>query len=125
MLHRLLRDQNQPKDVGVELAMELRFRGRFQGLKLINAGVVDQHIERAEGFLRFREQPLHVPCFGHIALDGDCFAAFAGDVRHHELRACFAGRIVHHHGSAGICQRFGNPRANSLGRACYHGHLAF
>ena len=45
------------------------------GSELVDAGVVDQHVQRAEGLLGLLEQPLHVGRLGYVALDGDRFAA--------------------------------------------------
>ncbi len=73
------------QDVGVELAVELFFRDFFQWGELVDARVIHQHVEFAEGLFDLADQALHVFLLGHVALDGHSLAAIRGDFRHHAL----------------------------------------
>ena len=75
VLHRLLRREKQPQDVRVELPVKLGLRDRLKRVELIDPGVIHEHVQGAEGLLRFREQPLHISRPRYVALDHDRRAA--------------------------------------------------
>src|SRR5438552_5697519 len=60
VLDRLLRRENQTKNIGIELPMKFILRHCFERFELIYAGVVNQNVELAECFLRLGKQALDV-----------------------------------------------------------------
>ena len=88
----------------------------FDRGKLIDAGIVHQHVERAEGLCGVVEQPLHVGRFGDIALQRDGFTALGGNFGNDPLGAILAGRIIHHHCCACGTQAFGDAGPDTLRR---------
>ena len=56
MVDRFLRGENQPQHVEIEHLVKVLGRDVFQRLEIIDAGIVDQHVEPAERLFRFREQ---------------------------------------------------------------------
>ena len=93
------------------------------GAKLIDAGVVDEDVDLAEGLFGFGEEALCVRCLGDIALYGNGFAALGGDVRNDLVRACLAGCIVDDDLGAGGSEVAGDLRTDALGRASNDGDL--
>ena len=71
MLDRFFGGEDRPEHVDVELTMELILGDVFQREEFVDAGMVHQHVDRAEGFFGFVKQPLHVGGLGDVALDGD------------------------------------------------------
>src|SRR5215469_12125757 len=119
VLDRLARSENYPQHVGVEMAVKFIFGDRFQWRKLVNTGVVDQYVERAECLLGLFEEALHVSGFGDVALNRDRLAAVLFDLVDDALRVGFAGPIIHNHGRPSLSQTFGNSCSDPLGRAGY------
>ena len=124
VLQRFLDRQDRTEDVGVELAMEFVFGDILERSERVDAGVVHQHVRRAEGLLRLRKEPFHVGRFRDVALDCDRLAALAGNLRDHAVRSLLAGGIVHCHCGAGSAQALRNRRADTLRGACHDSHLA-
>ena len=124
VFQRFLNRQDRTQDVGVELAVEFVFGDRLEWVEGEDAGVVDQHVWRAEGPLCFREQALHIGELRDVALDRDRLSAFTGNFRNHAVRALLAGGVVHHYRSARLGHAFGDSRANALRRAGYDRYFA-
>src|SRR5262249_25041025 len=78
-LARLTCSENYRQHVGVEMAVKFIFGDRFQWRKLVNTGVVDQYVERAECILGLFEEALRVSGFGDVALNGDRLATVLFD----------------------------------------------
>ncbi len=89
MLQSLLSRQQRPEDVDAEMAVKLRFGDVLEGLEFEDAGVVDEHVRRAQGLLRLLEQPLYLGCLGHVGADCDRPAALVRDVRHRPVGTRF------------------------------------
>src|SRR4029077_767031 len=96
----------------------------FERLEPIDAGVVHQHVEPAEGLLGLVEQMPDVGGFRHVAFDGNRLAALGLDVGDDALGALAARRIIHRHRSAGRAQAPGYAGADAFRRAGHDGHLA-
>ncbi len=125
-LDRLFCGKDCPKHVDVELTMELILGDVFQRQGIcVDAGIVHQHVERAEGLFGFVKQPPHVGGFGDVALDGNGLTAVGVDVSDDAVRALLAGRIVHHHCGARRTQALGDSRADALRRTGHDRYLAF
>src|SRR5438132_1380384 len=84
---RIGRGENQPQHVEVEHLVKM-FRGNvFKRHELVDAGVVDEDIERAEGFFCFGEKAADVGLFREIGLHRDRLAAVALDLADDSLGA--------------------------------------
>src|SRR5208282_1171268 len=93
--------------------------------KIVNAGVVDEDIEATVGLLGFGEETIDVGLFGDIALDGEGFAAFAGDVGDDFIRARLAGGIVDDYRRTFGGEGLGDTSADAFGSAGDNGYLIF
>src|SRR5689334_412226 len=95
--------------------MKMLRRDIFEREEFVDAGIVDEDVEPAEGLLRFCEEPANVCFVREVRLNGDCLAAIAIDLADDAIRALFAGAIVDDHRSSlgGQMQRDGSP--DSLG----------
>src|SRR3954468_7283110 len=60
LLDGFLRREDETEDIDVELSVEVLFGDVFERDKFVNAGVVDENIQRAERLLRLREQAINV-----------------------------------------------------------------
>ncbi|MCY1284846.1 hypothetical protein D9M70_337650 [compost metagenome] len=93
------------------------------GAILDQAGVVDQHVDAAEGFLACANHVSHLVFHTHIALHGDCLAAVALDATGGFTRGIEI-QVRDDHGHAFLCQHAGGFRANAAGRARDDRHAA-
>jgi hypothetical protein len=59
---------HRPKHVDIELTMELILGDLFQRYKLVDAGIIHQHVKRAEGLLGFVKELPYIAGFGDVAL---------------------------------------------------------
>ena len=107
--------QKQAEDVGVKLFVEQFLGHTFQRRELIDAGIVDQNVELAIGFARFREEMLDISGFSDIALDRDGLAALGSDGRDRFVSAFLAGSVIDDDLRAFRRQMLGDGRANALG----------
>jgi len=112
MFQRRLCRHDQAKHIQVELLVEKLFGDFSQRRKFVNAGVVDQDIEFAEGLLRLVKQFFNVRFLCDVGLQGNGFAAFAGDFSDDPVGAFFTRRIIHRHRRAFRGKMFGDGRAN-------------
>ena len=105
--------------------MEVLGRYLFQRLELIDAGVVDQDVEPAEGFFGFGEETADVGLIGEVGLHGDGLAAVALDLTHNAVGTVLARAVVDDDGGAlgGEVQR--DRGADPLGRPRDHRDLSF
>ena len=87
------------------------------GRELIDAGVVDEDVEPAEGLFGFGEETVDVGLFGDVALDGDGFAALGGDFGDDFVRAGLAGGVIDDDGGAFGARCFGDGSADAFGGA--------
>src|SRR4029079_18228390 len=90
--------------------------------ELIDAGIVDEHVERAEGFFCLVEQPPHVGGLRYIGLNRDGLAALAGDVGDDAICALLAGGVIDDHRGARGGEPFGDSCAYAFrgaGHDCY------
>src|SRR5437899_1277660 len=55
MLERFLSGEKHPENICVEKSVKLSLGDFFKRHKFVNAGVVDENVDLAEGFLRFSE----------------------------------------------------------------------
>ncbi len=124
VLDGFLRRQDQAEHVEIELAPEVLHRHLFERGKLVDAGVVDQAVELAEGLRRFGEQTLDILRLGHVRLDRDRFAAVARDRRDDAVGTGLAGGIVDHHSGPLVGEVPGDRGADPLGSARHEGDLA-
>jgi hypothetical protein len=70
-----LGDKEQSLDVEVEVLIDVFDGDGFDRKELIDAGVVDEDVETAEGFSRRRDELADVGGVGQVGLDGHGFAA--------------------------------------------------
>ena len=96
----------------------------FQRGELIDAGVVDQHVEAAQCFFDLGEDIFDIGRFGDVALDGDCFAAFGGDVGNDFVGGALAGGIVEPMDAPLAASGAGDLGADSFGCAGDEGDFA-
>ena len=75
MLDRFLRGEEQPKDIHVEVFVELFLGDLFNWRPVVNSGVVDQDIDFAEGLLCCGKESFDFRLLGDVRLYGDRFAA--------------------------------------------------
>ena len=87
----------------------------FEGLEIVDAGVVHQNVHLAVGGFGLGEESRDVGGFGDVGLHGDGFAALGCDVLHNGVGAGFAAGVIDDDGSAFGCQMFGDGGADSLG----------
>ena len=114
VLRRFLGGQQKAEDVEVELRVEELFGDLVERREGIDAGVVDQNVELAEGLLGFGEEAGDVGLLRYVALHGDGFAALGGDGGDDLAPRPLAGRIVDDDGRALSCERLCDLRANAL-----------
>src|SRR5271168_1865267 len=91
----------------------------------VDSGVVHQNVYVAVSLLCFGEEAGDIGLLGDVALYGDGFAAFAGDVGDDFVRACLAGGIVDDYGGAFGGERLGYRCADAFRGAGYDGYLVF
>src|SRR3979411_952911 len=94
------------------------------GAKTIDAGVIDEHVERAKGLLCRVKQPLNVGGLRYVGLHRDGLAALAGDFCDDAIRTLPAGGVIHDHRSAHGGEPFRDRRADALRGASHDRHLA-
>ena len=114
MGHSFLSGQQKPEHVRVEVPMELGLGNTFERRKLVDAGIVDQNVDRAKGRLGFGEQAPDLFALRDIALDRDGLATFRFDGGHDPVGALTARRIVDHHGRTLGRQRPGDPSPDAF-----------
>jgi len=107
--------KDEPEDVEVELAVKMILRDLLQRQKFVNAGVVDQDVERAEGCLRFRKEPLDFRLVGDVGLHRKRLAAIRADLGDHAIGIVATRRVVHDDRSAFGGQMPGDRRTDALG----------
>ncbi len=120
MLDGFLRRENQPQHVQVKQFMEVLGRHLLDRSEFIDAGVVDEDVERTERFLRLGKKALNVGLLGDVRLDSDGLAPVANDLGHDAIGPFLAGRVIDDHRGAlgGQVQRDGG--SDPLGRAGHH-----
>ena len=117
MFDRLLRSEDQTKDINVELLVEVLFRDPFERGKLVNAGIVYQDIDFAKGLLRFRKETLDVGLLGHVRLHGNGPSTVLFNLGDDAVSTLIARGVVDDNGRALGGHMFGDRRADSLGCA--------
>ena len=97
----------------------------IQRSELVEPGVVDEDVDRAERLDGLGHHRFHIAGVGEIAMDGDGFAALAGDRSHHALGRLLAGAVVD--GNRGTLggEADRDLGADTLGCAGYQRHFAF
>ena len=123
MLDGFLRCQQQPQHVEVKVLVKVLGADRLQRRKLIDAGVVHEDVELAEGLLRLRKQPANVFGPGDVGLDGDGFPTRLPNALDDCLCPGLAGGLIDHDGRTGARQVLGNRRTDSFRRARDHSDL--
>lgn len=108
MFHRLLGREQKAQDIGVELAVEFILRHFLKRREPIDAGIVDEHVERAEGFFCLVEQPPHLGGLRYVGLNRDGLAALAGDVGDDPICALLAGGVIDDYRGARGGEPFGD-----------------
>src|SRR5208283_3866788 len=120
-----MRTVESPREVGVYDTMPI-FEGEIGGrFEDSDAGVVDEDVERAEGFVDEAEQLRHLLTIRHIGSLADDFTFC--------LRRNFVYRTVYIvlltaadcDGSADFCQTFGDCQPNATCTAGYNGAALF
>ena len=117
IFQRFLRGQQQAEHIQIELLVEMLLGDLFERREFIDARVVHEHVQLAEGFLGFGEQTFDVRLFGDVALHGDRLAARAGDFGDDLVRARFAGSVIDDDRRAFRREMLGDGRADAFGRA--------
>src|SRR4030095_13941637 len=100
---RLGREQHG-QDVEIEHAMEALLGELLERGELVDAGVVDQDVETAEGLLRLGAEAIDLLRLRHVGRHRERPAALARDVGDHAVGALLAGGVVDDHGGAGLGQ---------------------
>src|SRR5471030_1115520 len=103
--------------------MELRFGQLFERTELVDAGVVDQHVELAVLLLDGAEHAQYVGFLGEIALQCDGVAAGPQDLGHGGVGAAGAAGVVDDDGGAVGRQLDGDGRADAFRGAGHEGDL--
>src|SRR5581483_2581595 len=98
MRDRLAGREQGPEHVDVELTAIFRLGDFLDRLEAVDAGIVDQHIDRAEGLLRLGKEPLHIRFLGNIGLDGDRLAALLPDRGDDALGVVLGRGVIHYDG---------------------------
>ncbi len=96
--------------------MKLIFSRVFERRELIDARVVNQNVETAEGFFRFCKKVFDVVLLRDVRLDGDRLSAFFCYFVDHLVRRFLGRRIVNHYRSAFDGKILGDTGADSLRR---------
>ena len=117
VLDRGLRDEQEAEDVDVELLVEVLRRDGFEGRELVDAGVVDQDVELAEGLDGGVDDGLRVGGLGDVSVDGDGLAAGLGDGVDDGVGAGLAGGVVDDDGGARGGEGLGDGGSDALGGA--------
>ena len=71
MLHRFLRGEEQPKDIHVEVFVELFLGDLFNWRPVVNSRVVNQDVDLAEGLFSLSKEMFDVCLPGHICPNGN------------------------------------------------------
>jgi hypothetical protein len=103
-----LRGEQKAFDVGAEDAVDGLGGDGFDGLKGVDASVVDEDIELAVGLFGGGEEVVDFVLLEDAGADGDGLAARAGDFGDGLFGAGFVGRVVDDDGSSGGGERFGD-----------------
>src|SRR5690606_27639801 len=101
----------------IELSVIVLGGDRFQRCKLVDACVVHQDVNSAEGAEGLADEPL---CIGHlrnICLDSGSVAAAIVDVLHDSIRTFAAGSVVDDYGSPFSGKAPRNGGADAFGGA--------
>src|SRR5947208_8069044 len=89
LLDRFLGGEEQAENIHVKVFVELFLGDLFKWRPIVNAGVVDQNVERAECLLRCGKEPFDFRLPGDVGLDGDSFAAAFCNFVHDAVCALF------------------------------------
>ena len=111
---RLLSGGQQTEDIQIEL-LSVRFIGhRLERRKLVDSGIIDQHIQTRESAFRLGKHPLHIAGLRHVRLHGNCLSAICQDSGDNIVRSPRARRKVHHDCCPFGREVRGDRRANAL-----------
>ena len=91
-----------------------------EGLEVVDAGVVDEDVELAEGVLGLGEEAGDVGGFGDVCLHGDGLAALGLDVGDDGVGAGLAAGVVDDDRGALGGEMLGDGGTDALGGACDH-----
>jgi hypothetical protein len=94
VLDRFLGREEEAEDVEVELPVEVLRGDAAEGLEVVDASVVDEDIELAEGGFGLGEEAGDVFGVRDVSLDGDGLAAFGLDVGDDGVGACLTAGVV-------------------------------
>ena len=119
MLDRFLRGEEQPKDIHVEVFVELFLGDLFKWRPVVNSGVVDQDIDLAEGLLCCGKESFDFRLLGDVRLYGDRFAAALCDFVNDAIGAFFGGRVIDDDGCTFSRKLFCDVGADSFRRTGY------
>src|SRR6188768_3905215 len=115
MLHRFLGRKQQAADVDVKDPLVMFDRDGLERLELVDARVVHEDVEPAEGGLGFGDEAGDVSGLGDVALNGDGLAAGGDDLGDNLVSTGLAGGIVDDDGSSGGGEVLGDGGADALG----------
>jgi hypothetical protein len=108
---------------GIVDAMEFLFCDGFDWLETVDASIVDENIEPAEGPDGLLEQLLYIGGLRDIGLDRDRLAPRCSDRGNCLFRARMIGSIVRDHLCPSLRHPFGDGSSDALGCASYDRHF--
>jgi hypothetical protein len=94
MLDRLLRRENEPEHIQVEVLVKVLLGDVLERHELVDPGIVDEDVDAAERLLRRGEEMLDVPPASRRWRGRRCLPALVRDLSHDSIRAFLAGEIV-------------------------------
>ena len=121
----LLRRQQQPQHVEIELAVEVLRRNAIERREFVDAGIVDENVDRAERPDRFSHHRSSRAGGGEVAMHCDRLSALRRDGGDDLLRARLARRVIDADRSACGSELDGNLGADALRGTGYQCDFAF
>src|SRR5437763_16153278 len=114
MLDRFLRGEEQPKDIHVEVFVELFLGDLFKWRPIVNSGVVDQDIDLAEGLPRCGKKSFDFRVLGAVRPHRNRFAAPLWTFVNDAIAAFFRGSVSDEQGCTFSSERTCALRAASF-----------
>src|SRR5580700_4471862 len=114
MFHKSLCDEKKSLEIYVQNKIEIFFPDVPEFRAFFDARVVDENVDAAKLFFRFRDEAFAVGNFGNVALNGDGVSATRFQLIDDFLRACLVGKIADGNGGTVRDKTLGDAESDAL-----------